>query len=350
MKLSQPKEYIAILGIISGLLLFPAIQGLSTLFLREGLLTFWISKSLNIGVVKAVQPVEAQVPKPDPTRPYAVMIDNNPRAQPQSGISEADYVWEALVEGGITRLMAIFKNGVTKEIGPVRSARPYYLDWAREYDAVYAHVGGSDEALQMLRSGKTGLDDADQFRYGSSFWRDNSRRAPHNVYTSPEKMKKLMMVQEWPELTDKLDPSIRSDVFPGGDEATKISVTPSRASRTSVFKWSSETGSFDRWLGGKPANQRDSSKVSPKNIIVMELNAFPGRDPFKKGLLVMDTVGQGKATIFRNRTAIRGTWKKTSKNDQTQFYLEDGKKIAFDRGQVWIIVIAKNLGGGLVFE
>src|SRR5581483_1401572 len=120
-------------------------------------------------------------------RPFAVVVENHPDARPQSGLSQADVVYEALAEGGITRFLAIFQSQDVKSIGPVRSARTYFNDWAQEWGAVYAHVGGNSDALALIKAGIPGVSDADQFFNDPYFTRISSRRPPHNTYTSINK-------------------------------------------------------------------------------------------------------------------------------------------------------------------
>lgn len=348
MKLQDTKEYTLVSLLFFGLLFFPVVQGVSTLFLQEGLITYWVSQSLMIGTVKPIvaEASPEPIPASDDTRPFAVMIDNHPDAWPQSGLNEAEYIFEVLVEGGITRLMAIFRGATAEEIGPVRSARPYFLEYAKEYDAVYAHVGGSDEALRILRSRELDLDDADQFRYGSSFWRDYSRYAPHNTYTSSEDLADLLTRREWKEKATKLPPDVRSELYPEGIPASEITLEASGASRDVVFRWNPTSESYDRILNSQPAITRSGASQSPSTVVALEIPAVPGRDPFGKGLLAIDTVGTGKATVFRNGIAIEGVWKKDAEG-QTGIYLDSGKKIPFAFGQVWFLQYAPNRSGSL---
>ncbi|MCI0479693.1 DUF3048 domain-containing protein, partial [Candidatus Uhrbacteria bacterium] len=121
-------------------------------------------------------------------QPYAVMVENAPDARPLSGPATADLVIEAPVEGGITRLMLVFDATSTAEqIGPVRSARPYFVEWAAAIGAVYAHCGGSPDGLALIRSIE-GFRDLDEFWNGNRFWRSSKRFAPHNIYTSMERL------------------------------------------------------------------------------------------------------------------------------------------------------------------
>ena len=125
----------------------------------------------------------------------AVMIDDQFAARPQSGLSSADVVWQAPAEGGIPRYMALFQTGSPKAVGPVRSSRYYFIAWASEWRSVYVHVGGSPQALGLLRSSKgkgSVVYDADGFRYeGRYLWRVNTRFAPHNVYSDAKNLRTM---------------------------------------------------------------------------------------------------------------------------------------------------------------
>src|SRR5262249_15833287 len=110
-----------------------------------------------------------------------VMIENSVQARPQSGLNQAGVVFEAIAEGGITRFLALYQDTTPDNVGPIRSARPYYEQWALGFDAGYAHVGGSPEALNDIKA--WGVRDLDQFYNSGSYHRISSREAPHNVYT-----------------------------------------------------------------------------------------------------------------------------------------------------------------------
>ena len=124
-------------------------------------------------------------------RVYGVMVENHFESWPQSGLEEAVLVVEAPVEGRIPRLLAFYsEEQEVEKIGPVRSARPYYLDWNGELDAVYAHVGGSPDALELLQVDDT--IDINEFSNEWFFWRDEARSAPHNVYTSMDLLEQAL--------------------------------------------------------------------------------------------------------------------------------------------------------------
>lgn len=122
--------------------------------------------------------------------PYMAIIENSQAARPQSGLYAADMVFETLAEGGIPRFIALYQSEDSQKIGPIRSARPYFIDITREYNLPFAHCGGSEEALQAINRDK--LMGMNEFYNGSFFWRDKERIAPHNLYTSSEKLRALV--------------------------------------------------------------------------------------------------------------------------------------------------------------
>lgn len=322
--------------------------------MEEGLITFWVASSLGLRHAAAAPEAATTTPivahAPVRARPLAIMVDNHPDARPQSGVAEADTVWEALVEGGLTRDMLIFRGAQAAEIGPVRSARPYFLLWAREADAVYAHVGGSDEALKDLAIGKYGLDDADEFKDGKTFWRDQRREAPHNAYTSTDKLRVLIAAGGWPEETDAVDASLRAPLSAAGMPAGQVDIAYMRNGARTQFRWNAGTRSYDLWRDGRIARDRDGKVISPMTVAVLETNVVPIDDPHAKGLIGLSNVGTGDAMIFRDGMAFQGDWKKTSAVDPTRVYGADGSPFPFATGQVWYSVVGANRGGGVSFE
>ncbi len=287
---------------------------------------------------------------PDRTRPIAVMIDDHPDAWPQSGLSRAAIVWEAPVEGGLTRDMAVFRSASATEIGPVRSARPYFLLWAREADAVYAHVGGSDEALKDLSTRMYGLDDADEFSHGNSFWRDASRDAPHNTYSSTEKMRALMAAKSWHTETEATDPWRRDGATATGTPASAIEIASVAGGETISFRWNAARRGYDLSRRAPAVHDRSGEPVSPANVIVIEAKIIPIADPHAKGLIGIEAIGEGSATVFRDGVAIPAKWKKTSAASPTRFIDAQGREIALAPGQVWISVIGTNRSGSVTFR
>jgi hypothetical protein len=344
------KDHTHVAGLIFGLLFFPTLQLASRMFMQEGIITFWVERSLGIErVVMDAQATSTPIiaPEPDRTRPLAVMIDNHPDARPQSGVAVADVVWEVPVEGGLTRNMLIFRSASATEIGPVRSARPYFLRWAREFDAIYAHVGGSDEALNDLSSGKLGLDDANEFRFGSSFRRDSRRSAPHNTYTSTGALRALAEKNGWEATTDAVDATLRGDLLAEGSPAAKAHVTFIRNGEEAEFRWDAPLEGYALWRDGRLARDRDGTPIVPKTVVIVETDLLPIADPQGKGLIGLQTTGTGAATVLRDGVVVKGTWKKASADEPTQVFGDDGAKIPFAQGQLWYAVVAANRGGGV---
>jgi hypothetical protein len=244
--------------------------------------------------------------------------------------------------------MLIFRSSEVDEVGPVRSARPYFLRWAREYDAIYAHVGGSEEALKELADGRIGLDDANEYRYGASFRRDARRRAPHNAYTSTEALRALAEKNGWATSTDAVDTTLRGDLLAEGVPASSADVTYVRNGESAEFRWDAAAGGYALFRGGRAALDRDGTPIVPKTVVVLETDIVPAPDPRGLGLIGLEVIGGGKATVLRDGKAVEATWKKTSASDPTRVEGPDGEKIPFAAGQVWYAVVAANRGGGVV--
>ena len=298
----------------------------------------------------ATAPPPESEPLPDRTRPLAVMIDNHPNARPQSGLATADVIWEAPVEGGLTRTMAIFRSASATEIGPVRSARPYFMEWAGEANAVYVHVGGSDEALAQLAAGRLPLDDANEFSNGATFWRDSRRSAPHNTYTSSARVRALMEKKGWKATTEAVDATRRSREAATGTPATAVSVTAVFGADPYAFHWQADAGGYALWRRGRAMRDRDGTPIVPRTVVALEMDVTAVPDPKHLGLIGFASIGSGPATVFRDGVAVPGTWKKTSITAPTLVYDAQGALIPFARGQVWYAVIGTNRGGEVAVE
>jgi len=271
----------------------------------------------------------------------AVMIENINESRPPSGLDKASVVYEALAEGGITRFLAVFiATESVGEIGPVRSARSYYIDWASEYKPLYVHAGGSPQALKTLWSGKSNLYDFNQFYHGGYFWRDKNRYAPHNLYTSSTKLveawKDALKSPAMPNFTPWTfadDPSI--DLRP---EVVKDATIDFSSFNYKVgYAYDRGTNTYKRSVGGKLHVTRDGAQITAKNIVVQYTAA--SLIPNNGGRLQMTTIGQGKLVVFRNGEAVTGTWKKTSAAARTQLLDDNGQPITLTRGNTWIEIV-----------
>jgi hypothetical protein len=273
--------------------------------------------------------------------PLAVMIENLVSVRPQSGLSKAEVVYEALAEGGITRFMAIFLAN-NAELGPIRSARAYYLDWLSEYGAGYAHWGGSPEAMDLIRAYQ--VKDLDQFSLGApTYWRVRDREAPHNGYTNTEKLWEAAGKKGYNSLANFDSWKFKKDATDSARLASTIKIKfTGSAPYEVVWKYDSEKNSYLRENGGQAhLDKTNEEQLSAKNVIVQSVTANT-YDNY--GRLRMDTIGEGELKVFRDGSLIEGTWKKLSREGRTKFYDKEGKEIELNRGQIWIEIIPSSQG------
>ncbi len=263
--------------------------------------------------------------------PRAVMIENHVQARPLAGVSQASLVFEAPVEGGITRLMAVFDASTTvAEIGPVRSARPYYVEWARSLDAVYAHVGGSPEALNRI-GGLIGFRNLDEMAGEAYFWRSKYRLAPHNVFTSGDKLSQATADKNWQ--VGKFEPWIfmdqDEDFVPG--EVREI-VVPFDGSYKVKWVYDEESNSYARYVAGTRNKDKDGSKINAKNVLVISTEQ---RTLDEVGRLFIRTTGQGKGWYFSGADVKEIVWNRQAGSFYT-IKTPDGRDVGFLRGNTWI--------------
>lgn len=266
----------------------------------------------------------------------AAMIENIKASRPPSGLDKAHVVYEALAEGGITRFLALFLAGEDiKEIGPIRSARPYYISWAEAYKPLYLHAGGSPQALSYLRSSKTNVIDYNQFYHGPNFIRDRSRAAPHNLYTNSflmsDALNKLKL--STPTYTSWLFKD-ETPIDQRPETVNDIVIEFSSASYQVKYTYDRANNRYVRYVGGQPHVTRDGSQIYTDNIVVeyMKTGLIPG----EKQRLQMSTVGTGDMIMFRDGTAVKGTWKKEKNTAHESFYDEQGNALALNPGTTWI--------------
>jgi hypothetical protein len=277
-------------------------------------------------------------------RVVAVMVDDHAAARPQSGFTDASVVWHAPAEGGIPRYMLLFQEGEPPAVGPVRSARHYYIAWAAEWNAMYVHVGGSPLAMQTLRSadGRGRLVyDADEFRWGGRYlWRIRERAAPHNVYTDFDALRALARqvgagdgpIEPVWQFADDPHPVLRPE---GG-----IIEVPYRFNAV-VYRYDRATNSYLRSVTGERV-QRDHAtgeRVAPRNVVVLLVRFAPLRDGTDTHRLEADVVGSGVAYIAHNGTTIKGTWRKASIAAPTLLFDADGNPVTLTRGQTFVQVV-----------
>lgn len=270
--------------------------------------------------------------------PWAVMIENLASTRPQSGLSSAGVVYEALAEGGITRFLAIFAtNENVGDMGPVRSARPYFVDWAAEYNGMYVHVGGSPQGLDRIS--ELGLRDVNQF-YNAGTFKYNGA-PPHHMFTDSSKLTFTARDKEYSATGD-----FTSWKFT--DEATladrpvephTLGIDFSQFSYEVTYEYDRESNTYKRSQGASPfLDANTDEQIAPKNVVVQ----FVSISNFDEQRLDIETLGSGKAFIFKDGQKIEGTWKKDAPSSRTIFFDASGNEVELNAGQTWVEVMEKD--------
>lgn len=275
-----------------------------------------------------------------------VIIENHVDSRPQAGLADAAVVYEALAEGGITRFLAIFGPKVPEKVGPIRSARTYFLDWCLEYDCFFAHVGGNIDALDLIP--KIGIKDLDQFRYGVSKYGKTYYREPragiateHTMFGDPSKLYEIAKTNKWPETGSHPAVTFKSDADEEDRPAGQtVDIEISSKNFNTSWRYNPATNKYDRSMGGTIHKDGGTgARISSSVVIVQEVAAKPTVTRINEQGLTMTTIGSGKAKIIQDGTMIEGTWKKSSQKERTVFYDDEGKEVRFNRGQRWITVV-----------
>lgn len=265
----------------------------------------------------------------------AIMLENSPDARPQSGIKDAGIVYEAVAEGGITRFLAIYQEAQPGLVGPVRSLRPYFVEWAAPYQASIAHVGGSKKALDEVRNGT--YRDIDQFFNARTYWRSSDRYAPHNVYTNFERLNALNQAKGY--ITSTFTGFERKADTPNKPPtATRITVPISSGIYNSSYIYEPSTNSYKRSQGNQPHNDREAGQISPKNVIVMRIPTSIGREDGWREQ--MNTTGSGDAFVFQDGVAHAAKWHKAGLREPLKILHPDGTALKLNPGQTWLTAVS----------
>ncbi len=274
-------------------------------------------------------------------RPLAVMVENHPEARPQAGLAEASHVWEVIVEGGITRFMAIYSPHDAEKIGPVRSARPYFVSWASGYRALYAHAGGSQAALARLSS----TDEVTDLPHTSGYFHREPRAgvaSEHTLFTSTSDLYSFAE-KKGAGLEASVAPLTFANELALNERPASGSVTINFSSPTYQVNWIyvRERNAYDREMAGRAHIDRSSGQqLNSRNVVVLTVNRrYDGSTNHGKGEWFMTTEGEGKALIFQNGQVINGTWRKPTAGSMLELVDTSGAPVKLLRGQTWFEVV-----------
>lgn len=310
-------------------------------------------------------------------RPLGVMIENHPESRPQSGLSSADVLYEAVAEGGITRFLSVFYCQDAGIIGPVRSARTYFLDFISEYGQypLYAHVGGAhcneetgtgcangakaDALGQIEEYGWGSYNDISEFSVGCPiFCRDESRNGKlvateHTMYSSTKKLwdfakekRDLTNVDKEGEQWDKefVSYSFKDDApLSSRPEKQSMHVEFWTSMDITFVDWQYDkaTNTYKRSVGGAPHMDKNTNKqMATKNVVVLIMQESHANDGYEDNAhLLYKNKGTGKAVVLQDGQRINGTWRKDSRTARTLLFDQDGKPIKFNKGLLWFQVL-----------
>lgn len=266
-----------------------------------------------------------------------IMIENSPDARPQSGLYDAGVVFEAIAEGGITRFLTLFQEARPTYVGPVRSVRPYYLDFLAPFDAPIAHAGGSGQALAELRA--EGFKDLEAFQNPNYYQRIPSRYAPHNLYTNRASLIKLQASKGWKSskftgFTRKEKETEKKDRKT--PNARTIDFSISSALYNPGFSYDVKSNSYLRSLGGQPhIDEAAKKRINPKVVIGLVMShGYAGI------YSVYGTKGSGRAFIFQDGRVLVGKWHKAGRKSQFKFTDDKNKTFELNPGKTWISIIS----------
>jgi len=300
-------------------------------------------------------------------RPVGIMIENHKEARPQSGLSSADVLYEAVAEGGITRFLSVFYCNNAKVVGPIRSARTYFLDFISEYgnSPLYVHVGGANQdgpadALSQIEDyGWVGLNDMNQFSIGfPTFWRDYDRlghpaETEHTMYSTTEKLLQFAATSRKLKDVDEEGVPWSKGFVPYNSKEDAPSVVRPATQTIHLEFWTMDPGYNVDWTyepnanlykrkdGGVASVDRNNNKqLTAKNIVVLKMIETSANDGYENNQhLLYRTKGTGKAHMFMDGREVVGTWRKDSRISRTLLFDNTGVPIKFNKGTIWFEIL-----------
>ncbi|NHN29758.1 DUF3048 domain-containing protein [Paenibacillus agricola] len=278
-------------------------------------------------------------PAPSLSRPFMVMVNNAPQARPQSGLSYADVMYEILAEGEITRLVAVYQSKHWDgPIGPIRSIRPYYIDLGKMLDAVPVHAGGSPDAYAQLSAQK--LEHMDEItNAGRYFWREPTRKAPHNLYTNIEMLEsgiKGRGLREESKTVQTQPTFLAEETVMPGDRLTSVTITFMHNSSVVSYRYNPERRLYLRFIDDMPhIDLSNNEQLTATNLVVI------GADHIildNEGRRDVKLVGSGAGYLFQRDKVQSVEWERAQVQD-TFHLTQANQEASFFPGKThWIVV------------
>lgn len=341
----RKRKIIIICAVICGLILGAAGYVAFKLFGTEKFREDGIFQKASPQVEQVTNPLDGTKTTPDLAKryPLAVMIENQTQARPHTGLDKASIVYEAVTEGGITRFMALFGPKDVKTVGPVRSIRTYFLDWAWEYQAYLAHVGGNIDALDRIETEKPY--DLDEFSLGTkAYWREPEigKAIEHTMYTNVEKLYSAAREKGFPTEADfRPLKFVSPEKVKANFLVTQEISIPFYASSYSVrYTYDPVNNNYPREMAGSPHRDRATgNQIAPTNLLIQSVERSETLTRINETGFTMKTIGQGKAIVLNGGQKIDATWEKTDLKSRSLFYDSSGKEISYPPGQFWYEIV-----------
>jgi hypothetical protein len=282
-----------------------------------------------------------------------VIVDNYaPDARPQAGLGQASLVYESVAEYGVTRFMAVYLEHEAPVVGPVRSTRVYYNEWADALDAILVHAGGNSDALPQIRA-LHGLLDVDeisgamarwQARGQVFFWRSTDRYAPYNLYTSVPLLRDQVTDHHLPALGHYPVNLAHKPNAPPGDRPSSawLTIAFSSFSYNVEYHYDPRTNRYRRFMGGQPhVDAATGRQLAPRNIVVIFCQVRPDPASSTPYSVLVDTKGTGEALLFQDGRVRRGSWRRDGVGGTLQLRDAAGHPWRMNPGQTWIEAVPR---------
>lgn len=282
-----------------------------------------------------------------PNRVVQFSIDNV-ESNPQSGLSKADIIYEVPAEGGLTRIQALFYAETPDVVGPIRSARPYFIDIAREYNAVFVHHGGSPAAFDYLDTDV--VDNISPRTNDSIFWRSDSRNAPHDSMLNYEDVWDVIRDRSIDALKEMRTFTFAPEVADGGSKDSADDEEPIVPTVTAItvdnpytlveYKYIQETNLYEHYVDGELYIDAENDQAITESNILIQYVSSTVLDKYKR--LEIDMTAGGNAMLFTGGNVVEGTWSRANLDSPTVFKDAEGNEFVLTRGKTWVHVVNQN--------